>query len=29
VSEIKILIKKLSKNKDFVLPGYQSSGAVG
>ena len=29
MSEIKILIKKLSKNKDFVLPGYQSSGAVG
>tara|TARA_Y100000590_G_C15372494_1_gene883090 strand:+ start:245 stop:694 length:450 start_codon:yes stop_codon:yes gene_type:complete len=29
VAEIKILIKRLSKNKDFVLPNYQSSGAVG
>tara|TARA_Y100000590_G_C15305442_1_gene858036 strand:+ start:278 stop:727 length:450 start_codon:yes stop_codon:yes gene_type:complete len=29
VSEIKIRIQRLSKNKNFVLPGYQSSGAVG
>lgn len=29
MAEIKILIKRLSKNKDFVLPNYQSSGAVG
>jgi len=29
VSAIKIQIKKLSKNKDFSIPNYQSSGAVG
>ena len=29
MTEIKILIKRLSKNKNFVLPDYQSSGAVG
>tara|TARA_B100000686_G_C16386913_1_gene760440 strand:+ start:78 stop:527 length:450 start_codon:yes stop_codon:yes gene_type:complete len=29
VTEITILIKRLSKNKNFALPDYQSSGAVG
>ena len=29
MSEIKIPIKRLSKNKNFVLPSYQSKGAVG
>ena len=29
MTEIKVLIKRLSKNKNFVLPDYQSRGAVG
>ena len=29
MTEITILIKRLSKNKNFTLPDYQSSGAVG
>ena len=29
MTEITILIKRLSKNKNFALPDYQSSGAVG
>ena len=29
MSEIKILYNRLSRNKNFVLPSYQSQGAVG